>query len=71
VTYRSNGIDSVVINPIPPLNEGQTSQVRWDDNTYLDNSMLRNCHSERDSISTINVVDMKEFVEDVLMKILE
>ena len=71
VTYRSNGIDSVVINPIPPLNEGQTSQVRWDDNTYLDNSMLRNCHSERDSISTINVDDLKEFVEDVLMKILE
>ena len=71
VTYRRNGIDSVVINPIPPLNEGQTSQVRWSDNIYLDNSMLRNCHSERDSLSTINVDDMREFVEDVLIKILE
>jgi hypothetical protein len=71
VTYRRNGIDSVVINPIPPLNEGQTSQVRWSENIYLDNSMLRNCHSERDSLSTINVDDMKEFVEDVLIKILE
>jgi hypothetical protein len=69
-TYRRNGIDSVVINPIPPLNEGKTSQVRWDENTYLDNSLLRNCHSEKDSISTISVDDMKEFVEDVLLKIL-
>jgi hypothetical protein len=71
VTYRRNGIDSVVINPIPPLNEGRTSQVRWDDNTYLDNSMLRNCHSERDSIDTISVDDMKQFVESVVMRILE
>ena len=71
VTYRRNGIDSVVINPIPPLNEGRTSQVRWDHNTYLDNSMLRNCHSERDSIDTISVDDMKQFVESVVMRILE
>lgn len=71
VTYRRNGIDSVVINPIPPLNEGKTSLVKWAENIYLDNSMLRNCHSERDSISTINVNDMKEFVEEVLLKILE
>jgi Zn-dependent M28 family amino/carboxypeptidase len=71
VTFRKNGIDSVVINPIPPLNEGKTSSVKWDEQTYLDFSMLRNCHSERDTIDTINVDDMKEFVEEVVIKILD
>jgi len=71
VTFRKNGIDSVVINPIPPLNEGKTSPVKWDQDTYLDNSLLRNCHSERDTIDTIDINDMKEFVEDVILKILE
>ncbi len=71
VTFRKNGIDSVVINPIPPLNEGQTSSVKWNDQKYLDFSMLRNCHSERDTIDTINVNDMKEFTEEVVLKILD
>lgn len=70
VTFRKNGIDSCVINPIPPLNEGKKSQVKWDDNTYLDYSMLYNCHSSKDTIDTISVDDMKEFVEDVVLKIL-
>lgn len=70
VTFRSNGIDSCVINPIPPLNEGQKSQVKWDDNTYLDYSMLYNCHSIRDSIDTIDINDMKDFVEEVVLRIL-
>jgi hypothetical protein len=70
VTFRRNGIDSVVINPLPPLNEG-TSKVKWNDTTYLDYSMLYNCHSQKDSIDTISVDDMKEFVEDVLLKILK
>jgi hypothetical protein len=69
VTFRRNGIDSCVINPLPPLNEG-TSQVKWDKNTYLDYSLLYNCHSQRDSIDTIDINDMKEFVEDVVLKIL-
>lgn len=70
-TLRKNGIDSVVINPIPPLNEGETSSVKWDENTYLDFSMLRNCHSEKDTLSTICVEDMREFVEQVVLKILD
>jgi hypothetical protein len=70
VTFRKNGIDSVVINPIPPLNEGKTSSVKWNDDTYLDFSMLYNCHSSKDTIDTIDINDMKEFVEDVVMKIL-
>lgn len=70
VTFRKNGIDSVVINPIPPLNEGKTSSVKWNDDTYLDFSMLYNCHSCKDTIDTIDINDMKEFVEDVVLRIL-
>jgi hypothetical protein len=70
VTFRKNGIDSVVINPIPPLNEGKTSSVKWNDNTYLDYTMLYNCHSSKDTIDTIDINDMKEFTEDVVLKIL-
>ena len=70
VTFRKNGIDSCVINPIPPLNEGKTSSVKWNDNTYLDYTMLYNCHSSKDTIDTIDINDMKEFVEDVVLKIL-
>lgn len=69
VTLRRNGIDSCVINPLPPLNEG-TSNVKWNETTYLDFSLLWNCHSKRDTIDTISVDDMKEFVEDVVLKIL-
>lgn len=70
VTFRKNGIDSCVINPIPPLDEGKTSQVKWNDDTYLDYSMLYNCHSSRDTIDTIDINDMKTFTEDVVLKIL-
>ena len=70
VTFRRNGIDSVVINPIPPLNEGKTSSVKWNDTTYLDFSMLYNCHSSKDTIDTIDINDMKEFTENVVLKIL-
>ena len=67
--FRRNGIDSVVINPLPPLDSGQTSQIKWSDDIYLDYSMLFNCHTNRDTIETINIDDMKEFVESVLLKI--
>jgi hypothetical protein len=69
VTLRKNGIDSVVINPLPPLTTG-TSHVKWNENTYLDYSLLYNCHSTKDSIDSISVEDMKEFVEEVVIKIL-
>jgi len=69
VTFRRNGIDSCVINPLPPLNEG-TSQVKWNETTYLDYSMLFNCHSSKDTIDTIDINDMREFVEGVVIKIL-
>jgi hypothetical protein len=68
VIFREHGIDSVVINPLPVLTEG-TSLVKWKD-SYLDYSMLYNCHSVRDTLDTISVEDMKEFVEEVLVPIL-
>ena len=36
----------------------------------MDYSMLYNCHSSKDTIDTISVDDMKEFVEAVVLKIL-
>jgi len=68
VVFRRNGIDSCEINPLPPIDK-ETS-VKWDDNTYLDFELLYNCHSKRDTIDTISPSDMKEFVEEVVLKIL-
>jgi hypothetical protein len=70
VIFRKNGIDSCVINPIPPLPEGRTSNVQYE-GIYLDFNMLFNCHSSRDTVDTIDPVDMKEFVEDIVLKILQ
>lgn len=70
VILRSHGIDSVVINPIPPLPEGQKSRVVAPDGKYLDISMLYNCHSPKDTVGTISPADMKEFVEEVVLKII-
>ena len=69
VIFRKNNIDSCVINPLPPLMNGETSSVKYGDE-YLDYSMLFHCHSTKDTISTIDPNDMKEFVEEVVMKIL-
>jgi hypothetical protein len=71
VIFRRFGIDSVVINPLPPLPEGQLSQVQFPDGTYLDFKLLYNCHSPKDTVDTISTADMKEFVEDVVLKIIQ
>jgi histidinol phosphatase-like PHP family hydrolase len=39
------------------------TNVQWDKDTYLDFSLLYNCHSNRDTVETIDTMDMKEFVE--------
>jgi len=71
ITLRRHGIDSTVINPIPPTINNKKSDVLFPDGTYLDKSILHNCHSSRDSIQSISPKDMKEFVEEVILKILE
>ena len=70
IIFRRYGIDSVVINPLPSLNEGKSS-VKWNNDIYLDESIIFNCHNERDTIDSIDINDMKEFVEEVVIKILE
>ncbi len=70
VTFRKNAIDSCVINPLPPVNEGESSSIMWNENTYLDHKLLFNCHSFRDTLNSISVQDMQEFVEQVVLKIL-
>lgn len=69
VTIRKFGIDSCVINPLPPLPEGETSMVQAPDGKYLDYKMLYHCHNEKDTLASISVDDMKTFVEEVLIKI--
>ena len=71
VTIRRFGIDSCVINPLPPLPDGQTSKVQFNDGKYLNYDYLFHCHNEKDSLSSISVDDMKEFVEEVLLKIVD
>jgi Zn-dependent M28 family amino/carboxypeptidase len=67
VIFRKNGIDSVVINPLPILEEG-TSPVKWGE-SYLDYDMLFNCHTKKDTIDTISTEDMQRFVEGVIIPI--
>ena len=71
VTFRRNGIDSCVINPLPPTSDGSESIVKWSEGVYLDFKMLFNCHSPKDTVDTISPVDMKEFVEEVVIPILK
>jgi len=67
ITLRGYDIDSVVINTLPPLTEG-VSNVKYED-VFLEYKMVFNCHSNLDSLSSIDIADMKEFVETVLLKI--
>lgn len=71
VTFRRNGIDSCVINPLPPTENGEESIVKWDENTFLNFRLLFNCHNEKDTVDTISTDDMREFVEEVVMPILK
>ena len=71
VTFRRNGIDSCVINPLPPTDNSEISQVKWSEGIYLDFKLLFNCHSPKDTLDTISPEDMKEFVEEVVIPILK
>lgn len=71
VRLRAKGIDSTVINPLPPVVDNKKTEVQFNDGTYLDFSILFNCHSLKDSLSSISTSDMKEFVEEVILKIID
>jgi hypothetical protein len=75
VTLRELGIDSVVINPAPPMPEGKKSDLKFPrsgkEGIYLDFSVVFCCHRPTDTLSSIDVNDMKEFVETVVLKILQ
>ena len=75
VTLRELGIDSVVINPAPPMPEGKKSDLKFPksgkEGVYLDFSVVYCCHRPTDTLSSIDVNDMKEFVETVVVKILQ
>lgn len=71
VIFRKNGIDSCVINPLPPTEDIEESPVKWADGVYLDFKLLFNCHSPKDTLDTISVVDMKEFTESIVIPILQ
>lgn len=60
VIFRSKGIDSVVINPLPK-----------EELLAFNLSRLYLCHSEKDSVDKISTEDMKEFVEEVVLKIVK
>ncbi len=68
VIFRQHGIDSVVINPLPILEEG-TSELVYND-LYLNHKILYNCHTSKDTVDKISISEMKEFVEEVVIKIL-
>ena len=73
--FKRNGIDTTVINSLPPLlNKSNGSRFFADvfapDGTQLDVSILGNCHNAKDNINSISSKDMKEFVEKVILKII-
>jgi hypothetical protein len=72
--FNRNGIVSTVINPLPPISDRYESKFQKEitsyDGTPLDFSILYNCHSINDNVSTISPKDMQDFVEMVVVKIL-
>lgn len=74
VILRNMGIDTVVINPLPPLTEKEKSwEVGYSDSfpiEYLGESLnkrvLHLCHSKEDTVSKCSNRDMREFIGAVL-----
>ncbi len=59
VIFRRFGLDSIVINPLPRLENGKLDMMR-----------LFLCHSIEDSLDKISTEDMQVFVEEVLVPIM-
>lgn len=73
VVFIQNGIDSVVINPLPPMPDPDydcpTGISIYHGDVRLDHPLLFNCHRMEDSLDTIDPKDMEIFVNEVLLKI--
>jgi len=75
--FLRNGIISTVINPLPPLikknnkfSNFMEEEIVSYDGTLLDISILYNCHSLKDNVESIDPIDMKIFVEDIILGII-
>jgi hypothetical protein len=62
----SMGIDTTVINPLPLSEE---KSLLENENGFLDLKMLNKCHSESDNLDNVSIEDMKNFVEEILIRI--
>lgn len=76
VIFIRNNIDSVVINPAPILREASPADMLNKtlliyNGNVLSTKMLFFCHTKNDTLSSINVQDMRDFVEKVAMPILK
>ena len=69
VTIRKNGIDSVVINPLPIDLDGVSNIIH--NGVPLNTKILFNCHTPKDTVDKISIEDMKVFTEEVLYEILK
>ena len=69
VIFRKHGINSTVINPLPVTEE--KSPILDKNGQYLEYKMLFNCHKMTDSVDTIDPKDMKEFVDEICLKIID
>lgn len=69
VIFRKNGFDSCVINPLPRAINEKSDLIT--EKIKLDYSYLSNCHQPKDSLETISPQEMKEFTEEVLVKIIK
>lgn len=69
VIFKRHGINSTVINPLPITDK--PGPIVNSEGKYLAFDMLFNCHSMKDSVDTIDPNDMKEFVDEICLKIID
>lgn len=77
VILETMGIDSCVINPLPPLTESEKSwETGYNDTNpiqylgeHLNKKVLYLCHSKEDTVKKCSNRDMEEFIQEVLYPI--
>jgi len=77
VILETLGIDTCVINPLPPLTESEKSwEVGYNDTNpieylgeHLNKKILYLCHSKEDTVKKCSDQDMEEFITEVLYPI--